>query len=124
MVYHLSIECIGEGGGLRGSDAALAALFFGKPSSRAWVAKVKYMRGNYVDREFIQGKKDYANSNGPGSRGIYKHYFLDDGLYEISSPQSWKETDRYFAYVESGEMWRVTREEAQLWVDQQNDCSE
>lgn len=119
MVYHLSIECIGENiSGLNGTQAAMAELVFGKRPSRAWVAKVKNMRGNFVDREFVQGQKDYSKSNGAGTRGIYKHYFLDDGLYEISSPQSWKSTDRYFAYVEDGDIWRVTREEAQLWVNE------
>ncbi len=118
MVYHLSIESIGENiSGLNGNQAAMAELFFGKRPSRAWVAKVKNMHGNYVEREFMQGQKDYSKANSVGTRGIYKHYFLEDGLYEVSSPQSWKSTDRYFIYVENGEMWRVTREEAQLWVN-------
>jgi len=121
VVYHISLECIGDDGGVRGASGALAAMIFGKQPSRAWVAKVKYIRGKYIQREFVQGKKDYTNSNSVGSRGIYKHYFLDDGLYEISDPKSWKQTDRYFAYIEAGELWRVTKEEAELWL---NDNSE
>lgn len=117
MVYHLALECIGENSAGTGKFGALSTLFFGKQPSRSWVAKVKYIRGKYVDREFIQGKKDYTHANGPGTRGVYKHYFLDDGLYEINSPQSWKSDDRYFAFIEDGEMWRVTREEAEIWVN-------
>ena len=117
MICHLSLECIGDGGGLSGQGGGLAALFLGKIPPRAWVARVKYIRGNYVQREFVQGKKDFTNADSIGSRGVMAHYFLSDGLYEVSAPQSWKNTDRYFAYIEDGELWRATREEAILWVN-------
>lgn len=117
MVYHLKIECIGDGGGLSGKTGALAVMFFGNPPARAWVARVKGMRDKWVDREFVQGQKDYTKANSVGSRGVELHFFLTDGLYEISSPVSWAKTDRYFAYIEDGELWRVTREQAQEWVN-------
>lgn len=113
MIYHLSLECIGDNAGCGGALSVL----LGKIPSRAWVARVKYIRGNYVHREFLQGKKDYAKANSVGSRGVTAHYFLSDGLYEVSAPQSWKHIDRYFAYIEDGELWRVTREEAIIWVN-------
>jgi hypothetical protein len=115
------LECIGEGGGLKGVNGGIAAMLFGKPPSRAWVANIKSIRGNYVEREFCKANKDYADSNGAGTRGVYKHYFLEDGMYEINSPQSWKTNDRYFAYIENGELWRVTKEEAMIWLNDQSE---
>ena len=120
MLYHLIIENIGDHHRTRNVNNPFAILFLQGMPRRAWVARVKYIRGNYIDREFVQGQSDYTKSNSIGSRGIYIHYFLDEGLYEISSPQSWKNIDRYFAYVENGELWRVSKEEAKLWLDQQS----
>lgn len=114
MLYHLKLECIGDDQTKLGG---IYSALLGSIPSRAWVARVKCIHKNYVQREFIKPQKGYSNANGVGSRGVMAHYFLDDGIYEISDPQSWKNTDRYFAYIEDGELWKVTREEAIAWLN-------
>lgn len=127
MIYHLALECIGEGGGIplqvRGAIQSIireypsmrAALYCG-PTTRAWVARITAIHDKHISREFMPFKKDYLHSNGTGSRGAQKHYFLDDGLYEISEPKSWSHTDRYFAIIKDATLRRVSREEAETWL--------
>lgn len=132
MIYHLKIEAIGDGNGLRPSVAAKAKMiddFFGssffKIPPRAWVAEVPEIRGKWVERSFVRGKKDYTHANSVGSRGVYLHYFLESGkVYEVSSPQSWKSTDRYFCRItDDGQLIKLSREEAAEWLQQRSDSA-
>ena len=83
--------------------------------SRAWVAKVQIDARGLIDREFVAPHAiDYAESNSVGSRGVYKCYWLEERVYyEISSPQSWRNVDRFFCEVIDGEIIRMTKEEVQ-----------
>jgi len=80
---------------------------------RAWCAEITGFDSKYgLKRKFLRGQKDYSEANGPGSRGIYKYYALEEGkIYEINSPLSWKNDDRYFCRIENGEENRMTKEE-------------
>jgi hypothetical protein len=57
---------------------------------------------------------DYSEANSVGSRGVFKCYWLkEQAYYEVSAPQSWRDTDRYFCEVINGEIVRMTKEEVQ-----------
>jgi hypothetical protein len=83
--------------------------------TRAWVARVRINANGYVDREFLRPcAMDYSQANSVGSRGVYKCYWLEPmAYYEVSSPESWSSTDRYFCEVVDGEIIRMTKEEVQ-----------
>jgi len=88
-----------------------------KPS---WVKRLIGFNRDGIDFELLKGYTDYSNSNSVGSRGIYRNYFLiDEGLYQVSSPQSWKSIDQYFCKVKNGEVVRLTFEEAMLCLEKQ-----
>jgi hypothetical protein len=66
-------------------------------------------------------KRDYAQANGAGSRGINLVYFLEEGMiYYISSPVSWTRTDKYYAMIQDGTLIRLTRDEAWKIVKHQS----
>ena len=68
-------------------------------------------------REFLKFKKDYAESNSLGSRGVRLWYEIPEGwVVEINAPQSWKHADRYFARSERGRLVRIEREEVDAWL--------
>lgn len=83
--------------------------------SRAWVARVKIDPSGWVDRCFLRPSAiDYSRANSVGSRGVYKCFWLDErSYYEVSSPESWRGTDRYFCEVINGKVVRMTKEEVQ-----------
>lgn len=80
---------------------------------RAWVARITGNDQKYgLAREFLRFKRDYAESNSIGSRGVYQWYELEEGaLFEVNAPLSWKHADRYFCRSERGRVVRMTREE-------------
>lgn len=83
---------------------------------RPWVAEVVIVDGK-VDRRFLDGRTDYQRANGIGSRGVTVHYLLEDGaIYEVRHFTSWKSEDRYFCYVENGQIYRCTQEEFLGWL--------
>lgn len=128
MKAALEIECIGDG--FR-SEADFRASVLGavfdkmsggdmfKVPKRWWAAEITGRDPKYkYQREFLRYKKDYSRSNSVGTRGIYATYILDEGrLYEISAPQSWRATDRYFCTVEDGQVMRLTAEEVGKLLD-------
>jgi hypothetical protein len=80
---------------------------------RPWVAKIKYCcKTDRIIREFIRPTMNYSRANTTGSRGIYRYYWLNTGVYEIYDIHSWKFADRYFCAVENGQLIRVDFE----WV--------
>lgn len=90
------------------------ALLGNVTKTRYWVAKLTGTDAKYgFRREFIRGRKDYARANSVGSRGVMVWYILDPGIYEVSSPETWKRTRRYFLLVNyDGSTNEISKEEA------------
>lgn len=85
---------------------------------RAWVRRLlRAQNGGGLVAEQIHGHRDYSRANSVGSRGIYQTYVLHDGeFYEVSEPVSWRQTDHYFCTVESGQVVKMSEEEARQWL--------
>lgn len=111
----LRLEDIGRAGSIRFSRLVRMIGEQAAFKTRAWVARVHINTYGYVNRIFLNyNALDYSNANGTGSRGVYKCYWLEEGVYyEVSSPVSWKGVDRYFCEVINGEIIRMTKEEVQ-----------
>lgn len=106
-IVHLALEAIGDN--LRRIPASGFR-------SRNWVAQISgasEIRGHpRMIRTYLPGNADYRTSNSIGSRGITVSYWLSNGLiYEVSSPQSWTRTERYFVRYAQGQPTRMTRDE-------------
>lgn len=73
---------------------------FGNKRRVAWCAEITGVNldGN-LERQFVDGNRDWRDSNSTGSRGIFTYYALRPGLYEINSPESWSRVRRYFIKV-------------------------
>lgn len=129
MKATLGIEYIGER-----QDAELA-LFSAKLSQvspglgravvgntrprKPWVAKIIGRDSKFgMQREFLPSNWSRNNANGQHSRGVYLWFVLESGqLYEVKSPVSWRNHDRYFCTVtESGDIVRLTPQEADQWL--------
>jgi len=81
-------------------------------NARPWVALIQGRDPKYgFAREFLTGVRDYSRANSVGSRGIVTVWTLGDGLYEISLPQSWSRTERFFARVVDGQLERISAAE-------------
>jgi hypothetical protein len=121
MYSTIKIECIGAVP--NGQYAALDKMLGGMLGysecfkRRWWVAEITGTCEKYgFKRSFISPRRDYTESNSKGSRGVYASYFLEYGkLYEISSPRSWKNTDRYFCTGDDTGK-HLTKEEAIEWL--------
>lgn len=86
----------------------------GVGKSRAWVAKM--LPG--MRREFLDAQMDYSSANSVGSRGVYKHYFLDpDAVYDISEPTSWKRTHRRYCRFVDGKEVEMIEEDVEQWLE-------
>lgn len=74
--------------------------------------------GAVYRREPLRGKRDYAEANGSGTRGVFVYYTVESGhLYEVSAPLTWKHTDRYYCIVDdAGRIVRLSEEEARAWL--------
>lgn len=130
MIAVLGLEEIGSDAAHRGAVASMgraegyladhrirqAARYAGRP--RAWVARITGRDPRYgLAREFVGSKRDFAEANGTGSRGVYRWYELDEGgVYEVNAPLSWKHADRYFCRSERGKVVRMSREEVESWL--------
>jgi hypothetical protein len=89
-----------------------------KKHNSCWVAEIIGRDPKYkYARCFLHGKVDYAHSNSKGTRGVYLNFILEDGhIYDVSSPQSWKKTDRYYCKVINGEIIQIKEEEVEEWL--------
>lgn len=118
--YAISLEDIGIIDPGLASYCVIWKVFTGESvnKSRAWCAEIVGLNNKYkFDRKFMRPTIDYSQANSKFSRGVYKHYWLENGkLYEISSPQSWKHTDRYFATVCDGDLIKMDEEGALEWL--------
>lgn len=84
---------------LRGRIDLIRDVFtLGETKRLPWIAEIVGIDARYgFSRRFISGQKDYTESNGVGSRGVYIHYILDGGrIYEVAKMASWKKQERYF----------------------------
>lgn len=125
-MVRLKLECIGdninaelralEGMVARTCDATTTRAMRA-PKRQPWVARIVGTCKRFgLSREFIRGEKDYTESNTVGSRGVYLHYHLADGIYEINDLESWGRSRRYFLLVIGGSSREITKEEALEWT--------
>lgn len=80
-------------------------------SSVARIDGLDYKNGDFR-KVYLHGYLDYSQANSAGSRGIYKLYFVPDGLYEVTSRITWRKVDHYFVRVVDGAQTRMTLQEA------------
>lgn len=69
---------------------------------------------------YLHGYLDYSKANSKGSRGIYKLYFVDDGLYEVTERTSWKKVRQYYLLIANGQKEEMNIEEAIAWLEARN----
>lgn len=108
-MYLLKLECIG--------DNSVLNRVYGVPD-RYYVYEIWFNHARHeIERKKLYPKKDYANANSVGSRGIYGFYFLENGkTYEVKSPISWGKSDCYFCRIEENLKIRMTAEETIKWL--------
>lgn len=124
MKATITVEAIGDDqnqyfrlhrGILNDGMPGLGDKVLGDIKQRHWCARLTGLDPKYgFRREFVKGRKDYANANSVGSRGVMVWYILDPGVYEVSSPETWKRTRRYFLRVNyDGTTEEISREEVE-----------
>lgn len=97
-----------------------------RPFIRPWIARITGFDDRYgLARQFLSYQtKDYSRANSVGSRGIYAHYILAPGLYEVSDRVSWKRTHRYFLQVsEDGSKSQISEDEVKRCLQNTNSAS-
>lgn len=79
-------------------------------SSKPWVARITGPDPKFgFCREFVSGIADYSRSNRPGTRGVYYHFELSDGVYEVKGGTSWASAgERWFVRVADGKGEQIT----------------
>lgn len=64
-------------------------------SSKPWVARITGTDAKFgFCREFVDGIADYSRSNRPRTRGVYYHFELSDGVYEVKGGTSWGSAEK------------------------------
>lgn len=88
------------------------ASYMGRDKSNPWVAKILGLDDQFgFAREFMRGYTDYSKASGTGARGIYIHYALKNGIYEVNERVSWKHVKRYFIRVQGTRITEISRED-------------
>lgn len=84
-----------------------------------WVARIDGRDQRYgYRRTFERGRKDYSRSNSVGSRGVYLHFALHPGLYEVYERTSWRGSRRYFLRVDdSGHKVELAKSDVDARLD-------
>lgn len=100
----LRLEAIGE-------DPAGQAARWGLGRQKPWVARVTGVGDGHLRRTLLPYRKDYALANSRGSRGVYYHFELHTGIYEVLEIVSWRRERRYFLAVDEHVAGEVSREE-------------
>jgi hypothetical protein len=123
MKAHLSFEIIGDGqyqeirffkNIMNEMMQGMGNVFFAGFKRDYFVAEINGIDKKFgFSRVFINGKKDYSETNSKGSRGVKAIYILESGkIYEVKHKVSWKSFDRYFCIVaDEGEIKKITRNE-------------
>lgn len=99
----------------------LKGLYGEKPKKRYWCAEITGFDRKYkFSRNFIREKKDFSKSNSKGSRGVYFCYNLTPGkIYQVCSPKSWKNIEKYFCCVNSsGKIEILSEGEVIKWLSE------
>lgn len=84
----------------------------GPNKSPSWLAEIVGFdaKGN-LNRQFIQGQKDYSEANSTGSRGIFVYYALPSGIYEVNDRHHWRKVRHYFCRVEGTQITEINQDE-------------
>jgi hypothetical protein len=93
--------------------------YMGWNKGQPYVAKIDgfdCQRGEF-SKVYKLGYNDFSQANSKGSRGIYKLYFVDDGLYEIVERKSWRKIEQYYLLIADGKKHRMNLEEAIGWLE-------
>ena len=116
----LKIECINDNYGMPPELLLYVPMVNdGKQlPKRYWVAEITGTDPKWkYKREFLPYKKDYAEANSKGTRGVYAFYILDEGkLYEVKKPVSQVRHERYFCTVVDGSIKRLEDGEVEKWL--------
>ena len=98
--------------------SASVANLFSWPGRTPWVAEITGRHPRFkLDRVFQGFKKDYASANSCGSRGVYLHFELTDGIYEVLEFMSWRRSRRYFLRVAGTTAKEIDRCEVEAWLN-------
>jgi hypothetical protein len=124
---HLKLECIGddENQKLRAltqlaAKATGESRVFRLDLRRPWVARIVGLDSKFeFARKFVKGEKCYLEANSVGSRGVFMHYELDDGVYDVYELVSWIRSRRCFMRVTSETAVEIERGEVLLWAKNQ-----
>jgi len=103
----IKLEMIGVGASER------YRAYLGINKSKPWVARILGLDDEWgFERQFMRGYTDYSKASGTGARGVYVHYALEPGIYEVNRRMSWKHVRRYFIHVfDDGSYAEIIREE-------------
>jgi hypothetical protein len=72
--------------------------------------------GEFIKRP-VKGLVDYSASNGVGTRGVRRFFYLTaNHIYEVSDPQSWTRTEHYYCRVRNGQVIRMNVGEVFSWL--------
>lgn len=83
-----------------------------------FAAEITDYCGGCFQKVFLKPFKDYSTANSVGSRGIFASYFLEENkLYEVQCSLNWKKQDHYFCIIETGNIKRLSIQEAVLWLN-------
>lgn len=114
MLFHLRLEDIKDSlSGNRWERFVFTHYDHGRRNlkSHAWVARLAVVRGR-IERHFVEQYRDFRDAIGNGGRGVYKDFFLGDGVYEVNSPVGWYNIDRYYCKIEGGVLEKVDKKQA------------
>ncbi len=91
-----------------------------KPENRVpWVAKILGRDPKYgLGREFVHGNKWFGEASANWNRGVYLHYDLGDGIYEVHELVSWRRSRRYFIRVHGDDSTEMTKEDVVQWASE------
>lgn len=85
---------------------------------RPWVARITGRHERYRwAREFLEPTRDYAEATGNGQRGVYYHYWLSRGVYEVYELLSWRRDRRWFGVVTGGTITEIKESEIEEWLN-------
>jgi hypothetical protein len=94
---------------------------FGEPNlSRPWLAEITGRDRKFgFKREFVRAKREYAQANSKGTRGIWFYWTLSiNRVYEAWRPLSWNRSERLFLRATpEGDVEEISREEVEAWLN-------
>jgi len=104
MIYPLKIEIIGNHRQ-------------GMCPAGVWI--VNSISDSGLEEILLNGNTDYSNANSVGSRGVFRFYFLKEGIiYHVKAPIAWKRFDDYYCQIINGHIVRaINFEEMLQWLN-------